>query len=305
MKTNCSSCHSSLDQLLEKKEVALHYEESEEKLTWCSGCGNYGIEKALIRALTLENIGFQDCLICYDIGCNGNGSDKTNAYTVHGLHGRVIPLSAGAALANSKQKVIAIAGDGATFSEGINHLVHAIRNDYPVTFICHNNENYGLTTGQASSTTRTGIPMNGSPDGVVAPPLNICEFILSLSPTFVARGFSGDVPHTTEILREALLHPGFSFVEIMQVCPTYNKSTYQEWFWDRIFYVDSNRKEVSDREVARKQAQNIEEHIALGVLYKKPIPSFLERIPQRNGKTTTLVQEVKHYDISNLLLAFI
>ena len=97
--------------------------------------------------------------------------------------------------------------------------------------------------------------MNGSPDGVVAPPMNICEFVLSLAPTFVARGFSGDVQHTTGILQEALRHPGFAFVEIMQVCPTYNKATKQEWFWDRIHSVDSNRKEVSDIENARRSAK--------------------------------------------------
>src|SRR5580692_5264010 len=77
---------------------------------------------------------WQVCL-CYDVGCHGNGSDKIQGYRFHGLHGRVIPFAAGAKLANMKVPVIAFGGDGATFSEGVAHLVHAVRSNYPITFV--------------------------------------------------------------------------------------------------------------------------------------------------------------------------
>src|SRR6185503_1087820 len=97
---HCQTSGQILEELEARSDLYLHYEHSDEKLTWCSGCGNYGIQKALIRALTLEGLSFDKVLFCFDIGCSGNGSDKIGGYTIHGLHGRVLPLAAGAALAN-------------------------------------------------------------------------------------------------------------------------------------------------------------------------------------------------------------
>ncbi len=303
---NCN-CHSldHINGILDHQDVYLDFEESDEKLTWCSGCGNYGIQKAVFRALTLENIPVKDAFFCYDIGCSGNESDKHGGNTIHGLHGRVLPLAAGAVLADHRKKVIATAGDGATFSEGINHLVHTIRNDYPVVFVLHNNENYALTTGQASSLTREGQKMNASPDGVFAAPMNACHFALSLNATFVARSFSGDVKHMTAILQQALRHNGFAFVEIMQVCPTYNKTTSQEWFLERIKYLEEQTEyDKMNIDEARKVSQDLEENITMGVLYDNPVGNFIERLPQRRDKQTTLVEEVAPHDVTKLLATF-
>lgn len=303
---SCCTSISTIKNLTAHEELYLDYETSAEKLTWCSGCGNYGIQKALIRALTLEEYDLKDVLFCFDIGCNGNGSDKIGGYTVHGLHGRVLPLAAGAALANQNMKVMAMAGDGATFSEGVNHLVHNVRNDYPMLFILHNNENYGLTTGQASSMTRLGQKMNGTPDGVFVEPINACRFVLSLNPTFVARGFSGDQKHLTEIIRAGLNHKGFAFIEIMQLCPTYNKATSQEWFLDRIAYIDEkSAHDKNDIWAARHIVEDIEKDIALGVLYEREEQNFLERVAQRKGVKSALTEEVRAYGVQELMEAFV
>jgi len=274
--------------------------------TWCSGCGNFGILNALVRALVLENIAPHECLICFDVGCNGNASDKINANTIHGLHGRVLSLAAGCAIGNHKLPVIAIGGDGATFSEGINHLVHAIRNNYNFVFICHNNSNYGLTTGQASATTRKGQAMNGTPGEVVVEPLNAAEIVLSLDPSFVARGFSGDVEYLTELIRQGLKHKGFAFIEVFQVCPTYNKATPQSWYWPRIKKVEEipgyNNTDIWQ---ARKIAVDLEEQIAVGLLYHNPNKlDFLSLQTNRQQRSTTLVEEVQHFPISELLEEF-
>lgn len=242
--------------------------EVEWKTTWCSNCGNYGIQNALKRALVLEDLGVKDVLLCFDVGCNGNGSDKIHMNTVHGLHGRVLPLAAGAKIANPQMKVIASAGDGATMSEGVNHLVHAVRNDYPIVFILHNNENYGLTTGQASSTTKKGIKMNASPYGVVVDDLNVCQFVLSLKPSFVARTYSGRVDHMVEIFREAINHKGFAFIEVMQACPTYNKATPDEWYEERFFDVSQSEYNNEDIWEARKVVEDLYDKVAMGILYK-------------------------------------
>ena len=147
---------------------------------------------------------------------------RSRGYRFHGLHGRVIPFAAGAKLANMKLPVIAFGGDGATFSEGIGHLVHGLRSNYPITFVLHNNANYGLTTGQASSLTWQGQPMNTSPNGIPERTLASMDFIFSLQPTFVARGFSGDIKLMTRVLKAAIQHRGFAFVHILPACLTYS-----------------------------------------------------------------------------------
>ncbi|MBI5414450.1 2-oxoacid ferredoxin oxidoreductase [Candidatus Peregrinibacteria bacterium] len=294
-----------LQKLAENPEAYLAYEESDQMLTWCDGCGNFGIEQSLFRALALEGIQNQEVLFCFDIGCHGNASDKIGAYTIHGLHGRVLPLAAGAVLANNKMRVIAFAGDGGTFSEGVNHLVHTIRNNYPFLFICHNNENYGLTTGQASSATRKGSIMNSSPDGVLLDAVNVCHFALSLGATFVARTFSGDVKHLTKILQAALHHNGFAFVEVMQLCPTYNKATSQNWFWERIQHIeDIPGYDVKNIDAALAISQDLEKKIAMGILFQREDTNFLEKVPQRKEKKTTLTEEVEYYDIQKFMEEF-
>lgn len=302
-KKQCTDLY--IKNLLPKKRDYLDFE-TEEKITWCSGCGNYGIQNALKRALALEGFKVKDFVLFFDIGCNGNGSDKFHAYTFHGLHGRVLPVAAGACLANHKVKVIASAGDGAMMSEGVNHLVHAVRSNYPMVFILHNNQNYGLTTGQASATTRKGHSMNGSPDGVFLEPMNPSEFVMSLNPTFVARTFSGDTKHMTKILQMALQHNGFAFVEVLQGCPTYNKATPDGWFWGRMKYTEDIKDyDTKDLWAAKKAAHDIYDEMVMGLLYHDPDETnFYEKMPQRKHAETTAVEEVHYFDIGNFIKKF-
>lgn len=274
--------------------------------TWCTNCGNYGIHAAVKRALVAENIAPCETLLCFDIGCHGNGSDKIGGYRAHGLHGRVLPFAAGAANANRKVKVIAFGGDGGTLGEGVNHLVQAIRGNYDVTFILHNNLNYGLTQGQASPTTKPGMKMNSSPDGITSEMLHPMRFVLSLPPSFAARTFSGDVKHMTKTIQAGIRHKGFSFIEILQSCPTYNKATPHEWYQSRVVDVDQVKNyQPQDIVAARQIAEDIEHQIAIGVLYQdhaaKP---FMERQANRLELSTELVEEVQTYPTAKLFDVF-
>ncbi|HYD35225.1 MAG TPA: thiamine pyrophosphate-dependent enzyme [Vitreimonas sp.] len=258
------------------------------------------------RALVAENIPPHQVVLCFDIGCNGNGSDKIGGYRVHGLHGRAIPLACGASNANSKVKVIGFGGDGGTLGEGINHLVHAIRGNYNVTFVLHNNLNYGLTQGQASSTTKPGMKMNSAPDGITSDPLHPMNFVLSLNASFAARTFSGDVHHMTKTFQAAVAHQGFAFVEVLQSCPTYNKATPHEWYQERVYDV-ANRPDYDSSSLAQALAvcQDIEEHLALGVLYQdKTRKPFMQRQANRLEITTELVDEVAPRSVDDLVGSF-
>ncbi len=273
--------------------------ESDQVMTWCGGCGNYSIQNALKRALVLEKIAPKDVLSCFDVGCSGNGSDKIETYTIHGLHGRVLPLAVGAKIANENLHVIASAGDGAALSEGVNHLIHAVRSDYPILFLHHDNQNYALTTGQASATTPQNCKMNGTPQGVKIDVINPLDLVFSVKPSFVAQTTSADIDHMTEMIREGLNHKGFAFIQILQSCPTYNKIMTDEWLLKNTERVeDLPDYDVHNLTEARAFLEESKK-IPLGVLYKNPRKeNFIQTLSHREKYKTTLIEEVKSVDVS-------
>ncbi len=282
--------------------------------TWCPGCGDFAIWTAIKQALVAEQIGPRDVLLCFDIGCNGNMADKIVSYVYKGLHGRVIPAAAGAALANNKLPVIAIAGDGGTFDEGIGHLAHAIRSDYDITLIVHNNCDFGLTTGQATPTTPQGIKMNGAPDGVKEKRLNPGQFILSLGASFFARGFTGNIPQLTSLIRAGLAHKGFSYIDTLQHCPTYNDFQDHTWLMNRVYDANANTDPAVNNTAAvvptrtRAEAYSLvdyaDDKIATGIIFQEETPDYYGQLAQRQGVETTLKDEVKLYDVAASLAKF-
>lgn len=276
------------------------------KCTWCDGCGDYGIWTAVKRSLVELGIAPWQVVLCFDVGCHGNGSDKLTGYRFHGLHGRVLPFAAGAKMANPKLPVIAFGGDGASFSEGVGHLVHAVRSNYPITFILHNNANYGLTLGQASALTPQGQKMNTAPNGIPEHTLPSMDFIFSLEPTFVARTFSGDIPQMTKVLTAAIQHRGFAFVDILQACPTWNHFATHEYFLERCYDANAQGHDPKHLAAARTIAVDTSKRISTGILYQnEDVPSFDERLVPRQGKATTPVEEVKITDVSDLMKRFV
>ncbi len=272
---------------------------ADQMMTWCGGCGNYFIQTALKRALVLENIVPKEALLCFDVGCNGNGSDKIGTYTIHGLHGRVLPLAAGVKIANENLHVIAAAGDGATLSEGVNHFIHAVRSDYPILFLHHDNQNYALTTGQASATTPQNCKMNGTPEGVKIDVVDPLDLVFSAKPSFVAQTTSIDIDHMTEVIQEGLKHKGFAFIQILQTCPTYNKVMTDEWLAQNTQRVEElPAYNVHNLTEARETIEKSKK-IPIGVLYKNPRKeNFIQTLSHREGIKTTLVEEVEAVDIA-------
>jgi 2-oxoglutarate ferredoxin oxidoreductase subunit beta len=271
---------------------------SEVKPTWCMGCGNFGIHASLKKALSELNLKPNQVFIAFDIGCNGNGADKIKVNAFKGLHGRSIPLAIGSHLANRKMPVIADIGDGGSLHEGIDHLIHAIRSNYDITILIHNNENFALTTGQATATTKDDKKMYGLPGGRPERAINIGEFVIEQEPSFFARAYSADPLQMSEIFKAAINHKGCSVVEIAQICPTYNRESNPQWFAQRIEKVV---KPVESLEEARKVVDTTEK-IKTGIIYiDNSIPTFYEQLENRKGVKTELVEEVKHMDISKLL----
>jgi len=269
--------------------------------TWCPGCGNFGIHMALKKAFSELDIAPKDAFITFDIGCNGNGADKINVNAFKGLHGRSVPLAVGVKLANRKLTVIADIGDGGTLHEGIDHLIHAIRSNYDITILIHNNQNFALTTGQATATTQEKKKMYGLPDGRPEREINIAEMALSFNSTFVARAYSGDIVQLTEILKKAIKHKGCSIVEVMQYCPTYNKEASPKWFQE---HIEKLEKPFKTKEEAIK-ASDMKESIITGILFEDPdLPTYYDQLENRKDIKTELIDEVKSFNIDNLLEKF-
>src|SRR5207248_2095923 len=122
----------------------------------------------------------------------------------------------------------------------------AIRSNYPIVFVLHNNANYGLTTGQASALTPQDQPMNTAPNGIPEHTLPSMDFVFSLEPTFVARAFSGDIPHMTHVLKAAIAHRGFAFVDMLQACPTYNHFATHNYLLEHCYQVEDKKHDVHD-----------------------------------------------------------
>ena len=273
--------------------------------TWCPGCGNFAIHASLKKALSEMDISPSELFMSFDIGCNGNGADMINTYAFKGLHGRSIPLAVGAHLANRRMTTIADIGDGGCFHEGLDHLVHAVRSNYNITILIHNNANFALTTGQATVSTPKGKPMYGQPVGMPERNINIPEFILNLDPSFYARAYSGNLLQMGEIFKAAIGNKGCSVVEVLQLCPTYNRDFTPEWAKENIKEIkEAENYNTNSLESARGVLTN-NSPLYTGIIYQnKNLPTFYDSLESRKDSMTELVDEVKTHDIKKLLKYF-
>ncbi len=266
--------------------------------TWCPGCGDFGIWGALKGALKQLNLATHQFVMVYDIGCSGNMSSFIRAYGFHGLHGRAIPAATGIKLTNHTQKVIIIGGDGGLLSEGLTHFVAAARANIDITVILHNNQVYGLTTGQSSPTSLTGTKGKATPLGVVEKPLEPCALALLSGASFVARSFSGTIPETTKSIVDAINHKGFSLVEILQPCVTYNKLNSYDWFRQRVKPLPQTPVDVYE---AIAKAAWTEKDIYTGIFRRdETILSYHETFPILKEKT--LIQYQEKRDLSKYII---
>src|SRR5881296_2148298 len=201
---------------------------------WCPGCGDFSVLAALQTALfELELQPHQACVIS-GIGCSSNLPGYVNTYGMHTLHGRALAVATGVHLGNHELKVICAGGDGDGFGIGGNHFVHTMRRNIDLTYIVMDNQIYGLTTGQCSPTSRIGMKTKSMPFGNIEAPVNPISLALAAGATFVARGFSGEQKHLTDLIKQGIEHKGFSFLDVFSPCVTYNHDNTYQWFRPRV-----------------------------------------------------------------------
>ena len=153
---------------------------------------------------------------------------------MHTLHGRALAVATGVKMANHDLTVVVTGGDGDGFGIGGNHFIHTMRRNVDLLYLAMDNQIYGLTTGQVSPTSRIGMKTKSTPFGSVEGPINPISLALAAGATFVARGFSGDQKHLTDLIKQGLEHKGFSFIDVFSPCVTYNHDNTYPWFKQRV-----------------------------------------------------------------------
>ena len=201
---------------------------------WCPGCGDFGVLAAVQKALVELQIPKHEVATISGIGCSSNFPGFIDTYGMHTLHGRSLPVASGMKLANHAMTVLVTGGDGDGFGIGAGHFVHTMRRNLDLTYIVMDNQIYGLTTGQTSPTSRIGMKTKSMPFGNVDAPVNPISLALAAGATFVARGFSAEQKHLTELLKRAIQHKGFSFIDVFSPCVTYNHDNTYQWFRPRV-----------------------------------------------------------------------
>ncbi len=270
------------------------------KNTWCPGCGNFGILSAFRNALIDLGLEREQVAIVSGIGCHGKMVNYVNVNGFHGIHGRVLPLATGIKLANPELIVIGFAGDADQYDEGWDHFSHTLRRNIDFTLIVHDNQVLGLTTGQTTSTSLEGFKTKSTPFGSVTPPLNPVAHALVSHGTFVARGFAGDPKHLQALIVEAINHKGFSYIDVLQPCVTFNYLNTYQWFRERVYKLEEEGHDYTDRKKAIEKSLEYGDRIPIGVFYKEERPTYRDNLPHVLGKPLTDMP-IENIDITPLL----
>ncbi len=248
---------------------------------WCPGCGNGVIMRDVAVALD-ELINDPDTdfdrdniVIVSGIGCSSRAAGYLDFNSIHTTHGRAIAFATGIKMANPKLHVVVLTGDGDCSAIGGNHLIHAARRNLGLTVICFNNDIYGMTGGQYSPTTPTGDKATTAPYGNLDRPFDIALLAAGAGASFAARGDVFHARETTAIIKQAMLHKGFSLVDVYSVCPTYygrkNKKgdAVEMLKWQRDNLIPMNRFNVmTPEDLAGKKP--------IGILAENDFPEYSE-----------------------------
>lgn len=274
---------------------------SNDQIAWCPGCGNFGILTALKKAFADLDKKPKDTLVVSGIGQAAKLPHYIQANCFNGLHGRALPVAAAAKMANPKLEVVVTTGDGDCYGEGGNHFLHNIRRNVNITVIVHNNQIYGLTKGQASPTTDPGFVTKVQTKGVKLNRFNALGVALSLGCGFVARGFSRGADKLSKLMVEAIKYKGFSLLEILQPCVSFNDKNTYKWYSDRIYDLTEDDN-YNPQNLQSAFAKSLEwgEKIPTGIIYESSQKTFSKKM----GTEENIPLEQEGNDIEQIFKDF-
>ncbi len=278
--------------------------DKDEEIHWCPGCGNYPSLKVIKEALTELWLTPQNTVIATGIGQAAKTPHFMNVNMINGLHGRYLSYAIAIKASNPSLTVIALSGDGCTYSEGGNHFLHAIRYNPHIINIVHNNQVFGLTKGQASPTSQRGFVTDVQNRGVYNEPFNGPAIAIALGASFVARTFIGDTVQSKEIYKKAIQHKGYALIDNLCPCVTFNRVNTFPWFKQHTYYVDETHDPLNQAEAMKLSLQT--DKLPLGVLYMNPNKAtYEENIKLYESDNTPLFQRsVDKAKLSELIESF-
>jgi 2-oxoglutarate ferredoxin oxidoreductase subunit beta len=252
--------------------------------TWCPGCGDFAILRSLKLALTELDIAPHEALVVSGIGCGSKLPDYMHINGYMTIHGRPLPVATGAKLANPDLHVIVVDGDGDAYGIGGNHFLHSARRNPDITHIVEDNQIYGLTKGQYSPTSDKGFVTTTSPDGAIEASLLPVAVAIAAGATFIGRAFAGDPKHMAAVIGAGIKHRGYSLIDVLQPCVTFNRVNTYDWYRERVYKLEDGY-DPTDREAARLKAYEWEERIPLGIIYRNDDQATYEDqvLPLREG----------------------
>ncbi len=188
---------------------------------WCSGCGHGIILNSLLRAVEALGLDKKNIAMASGIGCSARISGYVDFHSLHTIHGRALTFATGVKLAKPELQVLVPMGDGDALAIGGNHFIHAARRNIDITAIVMNNRIYGMTGGQYSPLSGAGIMATTAPYLTIDPEFDVAKLASAAGASFVARSTTYHAKESTEYLKKAIMHKGFSVVEILTQCLTY------------------------------------------------------------------------------------
>lgn len=216
-----------MSETLSKKDFT-----SDQEVRWCPGCGDYAILNAVQSVMPTLGIPKEKVVFVSGIGCSSRFPYYMSTYGFHTIHGRAAAIATGLKVINPALSVWMVSGDGDSLSIGGNHFIHAIRRNIDINVLLFNNEIYGLTKGQYSPTSPTGLVTKSTPFGSLDRSFSAASLSIGAEATFFARAIDSDPKYLQEILKRAVAHQGTSVVEILQNCVIFNDNAHQ-WTTER------------------------------------------------------------------------
>ncbi|MBI4244433.1 MAG: 2-oxoacid:ferredoxin oxidoreductase subunit beta [Planctomycetes bacterium] len=265
-------------------------------VTWCPGCGDFGVLDAVSRAFATLGLPQEKLVLVSGIGCSSRFPYFTKSYSFHTLHGRLLPSAMGIAIANPDLIVIGTGGDGDAYSIGGGHFIHACRRNPNLKYIVMDNQIYGLTKGQYSPTSDLGFVTGSTPYGSCEDPIDPISMALVFGASFVARGFSSKPKECEQLIIEAINHKGFAFLDIFSPCPTFNKVNSVKYYMQKIKPLPETHN-VEDKASALTYAQD-QASLFVGVFYKKERPTMQEKLADIRQKAS--MKPIKMEDLYSL-----
>jgi 2-oxoglutarate ferredoxin oxidoreductase subunit beta len=247
--------------------------------TWCKGCGNYGILNAVKMALAERSLEPHQVVIFTGIGCGSKLPHYMKVSGFHTIHGRSLAVATGARLANHGLKIMTVHGDGDGYGMGLSHMLHAIRRNIGIVDIVQNNRVYGLTKGQYSPTSDPGMRTPTSPEGAIDRPVPPLALAIATGATFVSRGYPGELRHLVWLIGQALQHPGYALVDVLQPCVTFNRASAYDFYNPRVYKLEETGHDVTNKTAAWGLSYEWGERIPIGIFYRVGgVPTYEEQV---------------------------